>query len=63
MCAAIVAGVDAPPVLETPEHAFDAVTLAVERLVVRDLDLAVDLRRVAGGDARSASAWRNQLPS
>ena len=41
MGAAVVAGVDAPPVLEFGEHVFDAVTLSIEVPVVRDGDLAV----------------------
>ena len=51
MCASIVAGVDAPPVLDTSEHDLDAVALTIERLVMRDGDLAVGLGRDAGGDA------------
>ena len=49
MRAAIVAGVDSPPVFEPPEHDLDLVTLSVERSVVRDGDFAVALRRDAGG--------------
>ena len=49
--AAIVAGVDAAPVLELAEHILDAVTLAVELPVVRDWHLAVDLGRDARLDA------------
>lgn len=41
MCAAVVAGVNAPPVLEFAEHVLDAVTLAVQSPIVRDRDLAV----------------------
>ena len=38
MGASVVAGVDAPPVLEASEHVLDFVALAVEGLVVGDLD-------------------------
>ena len=49
MRAAIVASVDAPPVLEPTEHDLDLVALSVERSIVRDGHLAVALRRNAGG--------------
>ena len=39
--AAIVAGVDAAPVLDFAEHILDAMTLAIEGAVVRDRDFAV----------------------
>ena len=42
---------DAPPVLELAEHLHDLVALSVERLVVGDRHLAVDLRRYAARDA------------
>jgi len=48
--ASVIAGVDAPPVLQSGEHGLDPVALAVERLVVLDLDLAIGLRRDAGRD-------------
>ena len=51
MCAAVVAGVDAPPVFQPAEHVLDLVPLAMERAVVRDGDFAVGLRRDARGDA------------
>ena len=41
MGASVVTGVDAPPVFELAEHVLDAVALAVEGPVMRDLDLAV----------------------
>ena len=41
--AAVVAGVDASPVLELAEHVLDLVALPVEHPVVRDLYLPVDL--------------------
>ena len=51
MCAAVIAGVDAPPVFDFGEQVFDEVALFVDRLVVVILDLAVGFRRDAGGDA------------
>ncbi len=51
MCASVVTGVDAPLVLEPAEHVFDLVALAIERLVVLDWDLAVELGGDAGGAA------------
>ena len=41
--ASVVAGVDAAPVLEFPEHVLDPVSLAIEHCTVGDRDLAVDL--------------------
>ncbi len=43
MCASVVAGVDTPPVLDPAKHVFDFVALAVEDLIVVDLDFAVGL--------------------
>ena len=58
MGTSIVAGVDAAPVLELAEHVLDAVTLAIEKPVVRDRDipggLGGDARRDALGDQRVA---------
>jgi hypothetical protein len=48
--AAVVAGVNAAPVLEPAEHVLDLVTSAVEDGVVRDGHLAVGLGRYTGGD-------------
>ena len=42
---------DTAPVLEPAEHVLDLVALSVERPVVGDRHLAVDLRRYAGRDA------------
>ena len=39
--AAVIAGMDAPPVLEPAEHVLDPVPLAIEDGIVRDRDLAV----------------------
>ena len=41
MGAAVVAGVDAPPVLQFAEHVLDLVAFAVERPVMRYLDFSV----------------------
>ena len=48
--AAVVAGSDAPPVLEFTEHVFDLVAGLVEFLVEGGLDLSVSLRWYAGLD-------------
>ena len=40
MGASVVAGSDAPPVLEPSGHVLDLVALPIERLFVGDLDLA-----------------------
>ncbi len=50
MRASIVACVDAAPVLEASEHDLDLVAAAIERRVVRDLDLAIGFGRDADGD-------------
>lgn len=47
MCASVVAGVDAAPILETAKHDLDLVALAVEGSVVRDRHTPVR----PGGDA------------
>jgi hypothetical protein len=49
--AAVVAGMDAPPVLEASEHVLDLVALAIEGFVVGDRDLAVGFGWDARGDA------------
>ena len=41
--AAVVTGVDAPPVLQLAEHVLDLVALAVQHAVVRDVYFAVGL--------------------
>ena len=43
MGAAIIAGVDAPPVFEFTEHVLDAMVLTVAGVVVRDRDFAIRL--------------------
>ena len=50
MGAAVVAGGDAPPVLEATEHAFNAVAVLVQVGVVGNRFLAVGAPRDAGGD-------------
>ena len=50
MGATIIAGCDAPPVLEPSERVFDFMTVFVERLVIGVLDFAVLFRRDAGLD-------------
>ena len=51
MRAAIIAGVDASPVLDFGEEVLDQVALFVDRFVVVILHLAVGLWRDARGDA------------
>ena len=51
MGASVVAGVNAPPVLEPAEHVLDLVPLTIEFAVMFDRLLAVGLRRDAGHDA------------
>lgn len=51
VCAAVVAGRDAPPILEPSEHVLDLVSGFVERLVVGDGCLSALGWRDARGDA------------
>ena len=51
MGAAVVSGVDAAPIFESPEHVFDFVALLVEEGVIGDRDLPIGFRGDAGGDA------------
>ena len=62
MCAAVVSGVDSPPVFESSEHVSDLVALFVEEGVMGDRDLPVGFRGDAGGDAALGEA-RNQSAS
>jgi hypothetical protein len=57
VCAAVVVGVDAAPVLEVPDHVLDLLALLVEVFVVVDLDLAVGLGRGAGRNATLDEAF------
>jgi hypothetical protein len=50
VCAAVVAGVDAPPVLQLAEHVLDLVALSVEQPVMRYLDFPVGFRWDTGFD-------------
>jgi len=43
MCTAVVAGMDAPPVLDLAEHVINLVASPVVDAVVRDRHLAIDL--------------------
>jgi hypothetical protein len=51
MGAAVVTGMDAPPVFEPSEHVFDFVALFVEDGVLGDGDLPIGFRGDADGDA------------
>ena len=51
MCASVVAGVNASPVLEAAKHIFDLVPLAIKVVVVIDLYSAVGSRWDAGSYA------------
>ena len=51
MGAAIVTGVDAPPVLQFGEQVLDQVVFLADRLVIVILHLAVGFWRDAGADA------------
>ena len=51
MGAAIIAGMDASPVLEFPEHVLDLVATTVEYLVEGRRVLPIGFWRYAGGDA------------
>ena len=63
MGAAVVAGVDAPPVFKAPEHVLELVALAVERGVVGDMDFPITLEGMQAAMPRAARAWRNQSAS
>ena len=51
MGAAVISGVDSPPIFEPSEHVFDLVALFVEDGVIGDGDLPID-----GGDAGDDAA-------
>ena len=57
MGAAIVAGVDASPILQPAEHVLDAVALAIDGSIVRDRHFSIGLRR----DARIDTAGRQSV--
>ena len=50
MGAAVVTGVDAPPVLEFSKHVLDLVPLSVEHSIMRYLDFPVGFRWDTGFD-------------
>jgi hypothetical protein len=56
--ALVVAGVDAPPVLEACEHVLDAVALPIERAIVTVLNFAASTRR----NARCYAVFDERLP-
>jgi hypothetical protein len=57
MGATVVSSVDAPPVLEAPEHVFDLMALFVEDGVMRDRDFPVGFRRKSRGASRQRSPF------
>ena len=61
--ASVVAGVDAPPVLEPAEHVLDLVPLAIEFASWSIGFLRLDLDGMQAVMPRSARAWRNQSAS
>ena len=63
MCAAIISGVDAAPVLDLAKHGFDAIPLAVEHnaRVIKTLRLAFEGMQAVILPA--AKALRNQSAS
>ena len=69
MGAAVISGVDSPPIFEPSEHVFDLVALFVEDGVIGDGDLPIGFRGDAGDDAalattrRLARSARNQSAS
>ena len=48
MCASVIAGVDAPPILELSEHVLDFMAVPVEATVIWNLDFAVGFRGNTG---------------
>ena len=48
MCASVVAGMDAAPILEPAEHVLDLMARAIERLVVGDWHLSASGRGDTG---------------
>ena len=57
VCASVVAGVDAPPVLEAAEHVLNLVATPVESGIMWDRCLTT----FAGGDAGSGAACGKRL--
>ena len=60
MGAAVVSGVDAPPILEPSEHVLDLVALLVEDGVMGDRDLPIGFR---GMQAARHNGFFFRLPS
>jgi hypothetical protein len=58
MRASVVAGRDAPPVLEPCEHILDFVALLIERLVIGQRDFPA----FGGGYARLAASFGESIP-
>ena len=48
MCASVIAGVDAPPILELSEHVLDFMAVSIEATVIWNLDFAVGFRGDTG---------------
>ena len=48
MCASVIAGVDAPPILELSEHVLDFMAVPIEATVIWNLDFAVGFRGNTG---------------
>ena len=63
MGAAVIAGMDASPVLEFSEHVLDLVAAPVEHPVEGRRVLPVGFCGMQGGMRRAMSAWRNQSAS
>jgi hypothetical protein len=63
MGAAVISGVDAPPVFETPEDVFDLVALFAEDGVVRIAVFRLVFQGMQAATRRSARAARNQSAS
>jgi hypothetical protein len=61
--AAVVSGMDAPPVFEAPEHVFDFVALFVEGGVLGIAVLRFDFEGMQAATRRLAKAARNQSAS
>ena len=48
MCASVIAGVDAPPILELSEHVLDFMAVPIEATVIWNLYFAVGFRGNTG---------------
>ena len=63
MGAAVVSGVDAPPILEPSEHVLDLVALLVEDGVMGIATFRLDFEGMQAARPRFARAARNQSAS